>query len=322
MRSAPLRLMCAAVCLVFLTAVMAGAEPSLYVTPPMTEVWNGEDCWVDIAINGYVTGLTGYDLVIDYDESLVAVMDVDEGWLPPSAGSSFFYWTTDAEQSNALVINGAVLGGSVDGPGVLASIHFSSHATGVSPVEFLSWELRDISNNPLPANTVDGQIDVVVAPTVYLAPSLTEVVEGEPFSIDVMVNAALQNLTGYDLRIAFDSSVVGFVDASEGPLPGSGGADTYFFYEIEGGLSDTLVLNGAVLGSQVDGPGVLATIGMVALIQGNTDLTFVLADLRDIDNLPIAAATGGAVVVVEPGGTAAEETTWSTLKAMFRANPR
>ena len=88
-------------------------------------------------------GITGYDLLIDFDEGLLEVLQVVEGDLPEGyAGETFLYWTTEGTASDAVLIHGAFLGGSVDGPGSLVRIEFRALAPGTSPVSFAEVEVR------------------------------------------------------------------------------------------------------------------------------------------------------------------------------------
>jgi hypothetical protein len=309
--------------LVALLASVAGADPSLYVDPALTEVWTGDDFWVEISVNEELLGLTGYDLTIDFDESVLEVLQVLEGPLPQSSGSSFFYWTTGPAPENAIVINGAILGAAVDGPGVLALVHFSALTPGISPVEFVEFELRDLENAPIAVTAIDGEVHVTDYPLIYLTPETTMVPEGTEFTIDIAINESVRALTGYSLKITLDSSVVRYAappdtvaPAVEGPLPPSGGDPTHFDWILED--NDTIIIQGAVLGGWVDGPGVLATLNLVALYQGATEVVFELVDLRDIDNNPIFAYQDNAVVIVTPGGSPVEETSWSALKSLYR----
>jgi hypothetical protein len=309
-----------AVCLIALLATLsastAGADSTLYIDPALAEVRTGDDFWVDVSVNAELLGLTGYDLTIDYDEDILGILGVAEGALPQSSGESFFYWTSGPPPANAIVINGAVLGDSVDGPGVLARLHFSALVPGVSPLEFLTFELRDIENSSIPVTAHDGQVVVTDPPTIYLTPQTIQVVEGTTFTIDVAVNESLTDLTGYNLRIELDSSVVRYVEAAEGPLPSSGGNSTAFNWILED--DDTLMIDGAVLGGWVDGPGVLAHITLLAHYQGTTDMDFLSADLRDIYNDSLTVFDEGAVIIVEPGGSPVDHTSWSVLKSLYR----
>jgi len=296
----------------------ACAEPLLFIDPALKEVWTGYECWVDVSVNAEVLGLTGFDLEIDYDESVVELMEVVEGDLPQSSGGTFFFWTEGPAPENAIVINGAVLGNSVDGPGVLARLHFTGLAAGVSPLDFLSLELRDIENNSIPVTDVGGEIQVSHHPAIYLDPDLTVVTEGASFTVDVAVNASVFNLTGYNLRITLDSSVAMYqpIGATEGPLPASGGAATAFYWMLQD--PDTIIINGAVLGDWVDGPGVLAHVHLFALAVGATPMEFMSVELRDLDNNPIPVFREDALIIVQEGGSVVENSSWSAIKALYR----
>ena len=315
MRGLHWRAACLPVLLAALLSAAACAAPVVYMDPAATEVWTGDDSWVDVSVNAELLGLTGYDLIIDYDEDVLEVLDAVEGALPQSAGPSFFYWTSGPAPENAIAINGAILGDSVDGPGVLASLHFSGLAAGVSPLEFLTFELRDLENAPIPATASDGVVTVTDHPTIYLTPETTTAPEGTTFAIDVAINESVTGLTGYSLRIQLDSAVVTHLGAVEGPLPPTGGPTAFEWI-----LEDANVINidGVVLGGWVDGPGVLAHVDLSALYQGVTDMVFLSVDLRDIDNNPIPAFDEGAVITVTPGGTPVKDTSWSRVKSLYR----
>ena len=310
------KVVCLPVLLAVLLASTASATPTLYIDPVVTEVLTGDDFWVDVSVNADLLGLTGYDLTIDFDEDVLAVLGVVEGALPQGSGESFFFWTPGPPPENAIAINGAVLGGSVDGPGVLARLHLSALVPGVSSLGFLSFELRDIENSVIPVTAVDGQVVVSDPPTIYLTPQTTQEPEGTTFTIDVAVNESVADLTGYNLRITLDSSIVQYVGAAEGPLPSSGGVETAFYWMLQD--DDTIIINGAVLGSWVNGPGVLAHITLFAHYQGTTNMDFLSADLRDIDNNPLPVIDEGAVITVYPGGSPADDTSWSVLKSLYR----
>jgi hypothetical protein len=134
--------------------------PTAYVNPAHTQV--DVMCYfsVDVSINSEVFGVTGYDLVIGFDEAIIRVNNVFEGSLPSGyPGDTFFYWTDD-DQPNELMIQGAMLGGSVNGPGSLARIRFYAPNPGTSPIDLVLVELRDINNYTIPVTCVGG--DVVV----------------------------------------------------------------------------------------------------------------------------------------------------------------
>ena len=147
----------------------AWGEPLIYIDPPATEMHPDTlSCWVDVVINDEVLGLTGFDLEINYDETLLELLDVDEGPLPGSNGDdTFFFWTQMGIPSDGLLIQGAVLGASVDGPGILASLQFGAVTPivgGTSPVDFVWVDLRDIANAAIAVTPENGAITVPVSP--------------------------------------------------------------------------------------------------------------------------------------------------------------
>jgi len=148
-------------------------------------------------------------------------------------------------------------------------------------------------------------------------PDDTTVVAGTTFQIRIAVDSSIDSLMGYDITVAFDSSVVELVSVDEGALPGSGGAPTFFHWFNASVLSDTVVVNGAVLGTTVDGPGVLFTITFKGLREGATPVAFVDTELRDNFNVVISHDTADGVVhVAEP--IAVRAVTWGAIKNLYR----
>jgi len=105
-------------------------------------------------------------------------------------------------------------------------------------------------------------------PELQITPNDTTVVDGTTFQVRIVANSSITSLMGYDVTIAFDTSLVELVGVDEGSLPGSGGATTFFHWFDAGVASDTVHVNGAVLGTTVDGPGVLFFITFKALFPG------------------------------------------------------
>jgi hypothetical protein len=152
----------AAATIVLCASTAAMGVPTIYVSAAHTEVDMMDYCTVEVMINDEVLGVTGYNLLIDFDEGIILVDSVFEGNLPwDYQGDTFFYWSDDGNPSNALRIQGAVLGGSVNGQGSLASVRFYGLDLGTSPLGFLSVDLRDIDNHSIPVTWVGG--DVVVS---------------------------------------------------------------------------------------------------------------------------------------------------------------
>jgi hypothetical protein len=141
-------------------AVAAQAIPIISIEPATKFVEPGNLFALDVRVNDEVFGITGYDLVIDFDETIIEIVNVVEGALPASSPPTYFWWTDDGTPSQAIVINGAVLGHSVDGPGTLAQLRFHALALGVTPIHFVSVDMRHLDNTPIAVTPIDGTVTV------------------------------------------------------------------------------------------------------------------------------------------------------------------
>ncbi|MBD3367036.1 MAG: hypothetical protein GF405_02530 [Candidatus Eisenbacteria bacterium] len=157
-----MRLFVTTVAAVVLVHGAGTASPATHLDPAYQEINVYETGEVSVTVNDEVLGVTGYDLLIEYDPMVVEPVGVSEGTLPAGyAGDTFLYW--DVDDLNRLLINGAVLGGSVDGPGTLVVIEFMGLADGMSSLEFGTSELRDIDNEGIPTTWEGATIQVVGA---------------------------------------------------------------------------------------------------------------------------------------------------------------
>jgi hypothetical protein len=157
----------------------------------------------------------------------------------------------------------------------------------------------------------------VAGPGLQVTPEDTSVVAGTTFQIRIVVDSSITGLMGYNVTVAFDSSIVELVSVDEGSLPGSGGAPTFFHWFNAGVASDTVYVNGAVLGTTVDGPGVLFFITLKGLCEGTTPVSFVTTELRDNFNVVISHdTTDGNIQVQEPIPVRSD--TWGHIKTRYR----
>ncbi len=155
-------------------------------------------------------------------------------------------------------------------------------------------------------------------PRLLIAPDDTTVVVNHLFQIQIEADSSIQGLMGYDISITFDSTVVKLVGVDEGTLPGSGGAPTFFHWFGPGVASGHVRVNGAVLGTTVDGPGTLFLVTFKGLREGTTAVTFVSpTELRDNLNATILhGTTGGSITVEEPIPT--HPVTWGSIKNLYQ----
>jgi hypothetical protein len=141
-------------------AAQALPGPTISIEPMTVFVEPGDLFALDVSISEEVLGVTGYDLIIDFDETLLEVVNVIEGALPAGSPPTYFWWTDEGTESQSIVINGAVLGHSVDGPGTLAELRFRALELGVTPVHFVSVQLRRLDNSPISVTPLDGEVTI------------------------------------------------------------------------------------------------------------------------------------------------------------------
>ena len=137
----------------------------------------------------------------------------------------------------------------------------------------------------------------------------------DEFDVDVLVDAGFVDLMGYDISIVFNSSIIELLDVVEGALPQSAAAPTFFWWTM-GASTDSVSVNGAVLGTTVDGPGVLYTLKFKAIAVGTTPVAIVYSDLRTGTNAGITHIKQSATVIVDDT-IPVQQTTWGRLKHLY-----
>ncbi len=139
-------------------------------------------------------------------------------------------------------------------------------------------------------------------PTVYFEPAVTQVEEGETFSVGIRVDAGADTLTCFLVEFTFDASVVELLSAEEGTLFAESGHSTMFHWDqYSPGFHSC---NDVTLGFDafVMCPGELVHLEFYAVAAGAPPLSITTVDLRDIRRDPILQVfTEGGSVTVGPG---------------------
>jgi hypothetical protein len=160
-------------------------------------------------------------------------------------------------------------------------------------------------------------VRAVSQPELAVVPESQVVIVDDEFEVEITVDSTLSSLMGYDVTVSFDASIIEFVDAEEGPLPMSASATTFFYWWQPGGAADTVAVNGAVLGTTVDGPGTLFKLKFKAKMVGTTTIEITRSDLRTGTNTAISHTTKLGTVIVDED-IPVESVTWGRLKSKFR----
>jgi hypothetical protein len=101
----------------------------------------------------------GFEIVVDYDEELLDVLEVTEGSLLKITGYSTFWFV--AANLDSVHVNDALLGrAEVNGPGQLFRMKFKAIKEGNSNLNFNFVDIRDITNTAIPSNPINGYISI------------------------------------------------------------------------------------------------------------------------------------------------------------------
>ncbi len=310
-RSANILLATAMAMTFVLVAGVATAAPLVYLDPVTTDVCG--EFTVDVVINDEVLDLTGFDLLIDFDETILNVVGAAQGQLLDDyPGTPFFYWTVTGTVSDALLINGAALGGSINGAGVLATITFACESNGLTDLEFAMVEFRDIDNLPIPVTSDDAEVNSDDNATVYIDPALVGEEVGTPFSMQVMLGDGIADVNSIDLVVTFDHTVLETLAVHPGPdLPGGQAS-----LALTGGVGYIIVdINPPV---SISSPGSILVIEFNGIHEG--DFTAVA-----IEDLVFGTTTGTVIqpcvgdgTVTITGPSPVEPMRWGMIKSLYR----
>jgi hypothetical protein len=158
------------------------------------------------------------------------------------------------------------------------------------------------------------------ADTLSVCPDSTWQPEGAVFEIGICVPAGITSLMGYNVAVTFDSSVIRIMSVDEGPLPQAASDMRFFWWYNAGVTSDSVHVNGAVLGTTMDGPGVLFKLTFKALRHGvvkTTHICITYSELRDGVNESIGHERKCGFVAVEPT-VPVERATWGAAKDRYK----
>lgn len=146
---------------------------TLYVCPDSTWKSEGDVFQIGVCVSADAADLMGYNAAVTFDSSVIELVGVVEGPLPQSApGATFFWWFNAGVPSDSVHVNGAILEGTVDGPGELFTMTFKARTHGVvrtTVLRIAHSDLRDGANQPVGHDRVDGFVEV--EPVTGIGPS-------------------------------------------------------------------------------------------------------------------------------------------------------
>ena len=141
-------------------------------------------------------------------------------------------------------------------------------------------------------------------PSVFFLPGHVMLAPGENATISFRVDDCGDLISGYQLYLSFDPTIVELVSVTEGSLYTYSGYPTWFISEEEGPgqwhFFDTVMGSG----TYVSPPGELLHLEFEALDYGDTEIHIDSVLLADVDrqNLPVGSYEHGYIFVVPPTG--------------------
>ena len=283
----------------FFFASTPRAEARLSILPD-TAVTIYQQFKVEIAVNDEIDSLMGYNVTVDFDDSYLEIVGVDEGWLPEGSGSgTFFSWMNPDCDCDSVSVNGSILGNTVDGPGTLLTITFRALRLGTTTISVRRSDLRNGVNEKLAHGVKDAVVTIEYPGILFMLPAETDTFVFRQFEVEIAVNDEIDSLMGYNITIDFDASYLQVLNVEEGSLPEDSGFSTFFRWMNPGCNCDSVFVNGSILGNIVDGPGTLFTITFRAISVGTTTISIRSSDLRSGVNERLAHSTRDAVVVID-----------------------
>ncbi len=145
---------------------------------------------------------------------------------------------------------------------------------------------------------------VAAGPTISLQPATTDVGVGVEFDLSLMIDAAVDTFSNFQIVIEFDPSIIQFVDAFEGSLYTSAGHQT-FFDAMEESLGTWEVFEVIFPSTSfILAPGEMVILRFLTLAEGTTPIDFLSGSVMDIARNPLDSLSmvGAIVNVTDPVG--------------------
>jgi len=126
-------------------------ELTLVPEPSNGEFRCPEILTVDLTIDSAVSDLQGFSLVLDYDPAILEPVAVSAGTLVDQASCGHsLHWLDPGDNDGSLVVDLALLGCLVEGPGVVLTLQFQGLGEGSTNLDCSQSVFRDSINDDIP----------------------------------------------------------------------------------------------------------------------------------------------------------------------------
>ncbi len=158
------------------------------------------------------------------------------------------------------------------------------------------------------------------APLISVSPDSQTVAHGSSLTLEITISAETIELMGYNIAVVFNGDIIRLDSVNEGALPVFSGHTTFFDWLNPGTPTDSVHVNGAILGTTVDGPGAVIRLELTGHALNDireTVVEIVFSVIRDGVNQNIVHSVAHGWVRVEPP-IRVEETSWGRVKSRYR----
>ncbi|GAB4321846.1 MAG: hypothetical protein Kow0074_12930 [Candidatus Zixiibacteriota bacterium] len=144
-----------------IVSVPCFATDSIFFDPASITVSETDTFEIEISVDELTTGIHCFRFHLDFNRSNIHLIDITEGPLLPSEGSTFFFWKDTSGIYDVFDCILSPTNAAATGPGVLATVRFTTGMTPCSsPLEFPYLILQDIDLDSLSVTIVEGEIIV------------------------------------------------------------------------------------------------------------------------------------------------------------------
>jgi len=284
---------------------------SVSIEPATNSVNQSDTFSVNIVVDPAGQAVSGVQIKMNFDESVV---NLNSAVIGPFLGGSPTQFAKNIDNANGMLeLAYTIEGGdsAKSAKGTFATLTFmvkNNAPTGTTNLDLTTAKLSDASADPIAGVTMnDGTITVssapsnggggggggITSPTVQIEPSSMSVNRTDTLSVNVVVYPAGQAVSGVQIKMNFDESVVNINSAVPGTFLGS--SPVQFANNIDN-ANGTLELAYTIAGgdSAKSANGTFATLTFMVKSDapiGTSNLDLTMAKLADASADPIAGVT-------------------------------
>lgn len=197
-------------CVSLFSGSFARAQTTIAVSPASQNDTVGASVAVQIRINN-VANLHGFSIAVEFDNSILQyrTANATNGTFLGNFLNFTYVGTQPSSSPNRVQVDQAILGTSTtSGSGLLFSITFTALNLGTDSMHVVSIDLRDGTNNTIPATSSSGQVTVDGSGTAPVVPLLVSPSNG---TVAVSMSPTLRwcasaEATSYRLQLSTDST--------------------------------------------------------------------------------------------------------------------